>query len=148
VAFFRYGELPLVLLALLKQRSMNGYETLAELGRLFAPEYSPSPGSVYPAISALVKAGLISSDDHSGARTYLVTPEGERALEVRAGQLAAIEARTGVFVTGRPQLQVELTNLATALTEAASRVDSNQLLRIVRGARQRIEALAEKEDKP
>ncbi len=63
VGFFRYGELPLVLLALLRQSSMNGYEMLGELGKLFSPGYAPSPGSVYPAISALLRSGLIGVED-------------------------------------------------------------------------------------
>ena len=62
MGFFRYGELPLVLLALLQQRPMNGYEMLSELGRLFSPGYAPSPGSVYPAISALRRSGLIGAE--------------------------------------------------------------------------------------
>ncbi|EUA73856.1 hypothetical protein I540_0264 [Mycobacteroides abscessus subsp. bolletii 1513] len=35
--FFRHGELPLVLLALLAQRPMHGYELMSELSRLFGP---------------------------------------------------------------------------------------------------------------
>lgn len=140
MAFFRYGELPLVLLALLKQQPMNGYETLAELGRLFGPRYNPSPGSVYPAISALVKAGLISTEDQGGTRTYSVTSEGQQALKLREGQLSAIEIRTGVYLAHRPELQSELDRLTVAVLAAASKVDPGRLLRIVRGARQRVEA--------
>jgi DNA-binding PadR family transcriptional regulator len=99
VGFFRYGELPLVLLALLQQRSMNGYEMLGELGRLFSPGYAPSPGSVYPAISALSRSGLIRSEDDNGKkRRYQLTPAGEEALAMRQGQLSAIEARCDVYL--------------------------------------------------
>ena len=146
MAFFRYGELPLVLLALLSERPMNGYETLGELGRLFAPGYSPSPGSVYPAISALAKSGLIRGEDDEGTRTYSLTGAGERALELREGQLAAIEARTGVFLAQRPALDVELRQLSAAVSAAAPRVDPSRLLRIIRQARQRVEALADTEE--
>jgi DNA-binding PadR family transcriptional regulator len=111
VGFFRYGELPLVLLALLGQRAMNGYEMLGELGRLFSPGYAPSPGSVYPAMSALRKSGLIGAKVDNGKRRYELTPAGGEALATRRAQLSAIEARcwygSGPLrwqaSTGRPQ---------------------------------------------
>src|SRR6202035_696696 len=93
VAFFRYGELPLVLLALLQQRSMNGYEMLGELGRLFSPGSPPPRGSSYPAISALSRSGLIGAEDDSGKRRYQLTPAGGEALAMRQTQLSEIEAR-------------------------------------------------------
>ena len=43
--FFRYGELPLVLLALIEQEPLNGYELMGELERLFGPAYQPSAGA-------------------------------------------------------------------------------------------------------
>ena len=94
MGFFRYGELPLVLLALLQQRPMNGYEMLGELGRLFSPGYAPSPGSVYPAVSALSQSGLIGAEGGNGKKRYQLTPAGEEALVMREGQLSA-GARAG-----------------------------------------------------
>jgi DNA-binding PadR family transcriptional regulator len=141
VGFFRYGELPLVLLALLQQRSMNGYEMLGELARLFSPEYAPSPGSVYPAISALTRSGLIGAEDDSGKRRYQLTPAGGEALAVRQGQLSAIEARCGVYLHDHSEVEAELRRLETAVTEASSRAEPAALIRILRSATCRVEAL-------
>ena len=77
---------------------MNGYEMLSELGRLFSPGYAPSPGSVYPAISALSRSGLIGAEGDSAKRRYQLTPAGGEALAMRQGQLNAIEARCGVYL--------------------------------------------------
>lgn len=141
MGFFRYGELPLVLLALLRQRSMNGYEMLGELGRLFSPGYTPSPGSVYPAISALGRSGLIGAEDDSGKKRYQLTPAGEEALAVRQGQLSAIEARYGVYLRGWSEVAAELRRLETAVTAVSSRARPAALIRILRSAADQVEAL-------
>jgi DNA-binding PadR family transcriptional regulator len=141
VGFFRYGELPLVLLALLQQRSMNGYELMIELGRLFSPGYAPSPGSVYPAISALSRSGLIGAGDDDGKRRYQLTPAAEEALAMRQGQLSAIEARCGVYLHDRPEVEAELRRLEIAVTAVSPRAEPAALIRILRSASSRVEAL-------
>ena len=98
VQFFQYGELPLVLLAVLATGPRHGYELMHELGRLFGPAYTPSAGSVYPAVSALEAEGLIESVANGSRRIYRLTPDGEAALDNRRGVLAEIEIRTGVRV--------------------------------------------------
>ena len=148
MGFFRYGELPLVLLALLQQRPMNGYEMLGELGRLFSPGYAPSPGSVYPALSALSRSGLIGADDDNGKLRYQLTPAGEAALARRQGQLSAIEARCGVYLHEHPDVGAELRRLETAVTAVSSRAEPDALIRILRLATSRVEALGNsKEDR-
>ena len=141
MGFFRYGELPLVLLALLRQRPMNGYEMLGELGRLFSPGYAPSPGSVYPAISALSRSGLIKAEDDNGKRRYQLTPAGEEALAMRQGQLSAIEARCDVYLYGHHDVGAELRRLEKAVTEVSSRAEPAALMRILRLATSRVQAL-------
>ena len=141
MGFFRYGDLPLVLLALLRQRSMSGYEMLGELGRLFSPGYAPSPGSVYPAISALTRSGLIAAEGDSAKRRYELTPAGGEALAVRQGELSAIEARCGVYLHDHSGVEAELSRLETAVTAVSSRVEPAALIRVLRSATSRVEAL-------
>jgi DNA-binding PadR family transcriptional regulator len=148
VAFFQYGELPLVLLALLRQRSMNGYELLSQLGRLFSPGYDPSPGSVYPAISALSRSGLVGAEDDGGKRRYQLTPAGAEALAARQGELSAIEARYGVYLHDHSDVEAELIRLETAVTAVASRVEPAALIRILRSVTSQVEDLGNaKEDR-
>lgn len=143
MGFFRYGELPLVLLALLRQSSMNGYEMLGELGKLFSPGYAPSPGSVYPAISALLRSGLIGVEDDGGKKRYQLTPAGEEALAMRQGQLSAIEARSGVYLHDRSEVEAELRRLETAVAAVSSRAEPAALMRILRSATGQVEALGD-----
>ena len=96
--FFRPGELPLVVLALVSDGPRNGYELLAELERLFAPAYKPSPGSIYPALKALLAEKLIRANTSNGRKGYELTASGRAALEKRGDLMADIENRTGVRV--------------------------------------------------
>jgi DNA-binding PadR family transcriptional regulator len=141
VAFFRYGELPLVLLALLQQRPMHGYEMLGELDRLFSPGYVPSPGSVYPAVAALSRSGLIEASDDEGKKRYQLTQAGKQALATRHGQLSAIEVRCGVNLPGHSGVEAELRRLEAAVTAASSHANPAALLRILRTATSQVKAL-------
>ena len=122
--FFRHGELPLTLLALLADRPMHGYEVLSTLGRLFAPRYRPSPGSVYPALEALDAEGLLKAET-SGERTvYRTTPAGVDALAERAESLAALELRTGVRVRASESLDAALARFKARIAPLAGRIDA------------------------
>src|SRR6478672_3104898 len=96
---FRHGELHLVILCLLSERPMHGYQLLARLSELFGSRYRPSPGSVYPALAALKAEGLVLGEERStGRTTYRVTATGKKAIAARADALAALEQRTGVRI--------------------------------------------------
>ena len=88
---FGHGELHLALLALLAKQPMHGYELMTELATRMGPRYHPSPGSIYPAVSALYAEGLVDADEQTGRRVYRLTPIGEAALQTRLDDLARIE---------------------------------------------------------
>jgi DNA-binding PadR family transcriptional regulator len=115
----------------------SALEMPGELGRLFSPGYAPSPGSVYPAISALSRSGLIGAGDDNGKRRYQLTPAGGEALAIRQGQLSAIEARCGVYLRDHSEVEAELRRLETAVTAVSFRVEPAALLRILRSAPRR-----------
>ena len=108
VQFFMPGELPLVVLALLDLRPMNGSELMTELERLFAPHYRASPGSVYPALNALADEKLIATDDRGGSKFWELTPSGRKVLVQRRRQLAAVESRTGARLGAEGNLEPAL----------------------------------------
>jgi DNA-binding PadR family transcriptional regulator len=141
--FFRHGELPLVVLALLAERPMHGYELMSELSRLFGPRYRASPGSVYPALEALEAEDLLSGEIESGRTTYRTTPAGAEALEVRADDLAALEFRTGVCVQGAESLDAALARFKARLSPLSGRVD----LTIVESILERAAAEIEGQDR-
>ncbi len=121
--FFRHGELPLVLLALVRQRPRHRYDLMAELTRLFGPRYRASPGSVYPAIDALEAEQLVAPDVVDGRTVYRLTSSGAQALADRSDALAALEVRVGVHLGEQDGLEAELTRFAARLAPLAGHLD-------------------------
>ena len=121
--FFRHGELHLVILSLLADRPMYGYQLLSELTRLFGSRYRPSPGSVYPALDALEAEGLVEGEE-SGARTIFgVTAAGAEVLADRADGVAALEQRTGVRIRGARSLDSAIADLKVRLAPISGQID-------------------------
>ena len=139
--FFRHGELPLVLLALLDDHPMHGYEVMSELARLFGPAYRPSPGSVYPAVEALEAEGLVEGRDAGGRRTYTTTEAGDHALAERQDALAGLELRTGVSVRRSETLEPTLARFRARLAPLSGRVDADAVAAVLDRAAAEIERL-------
>ena len=138
--FFRHGELPLVVLALLAERPMHGYELMSELSRLFGPRYRPSPGSVYPALEALEAEGLLSGEARSGRTTYRATSAGVEAVEERRDDLAALELRTGVHIQPDESLDAALTRFKARLAPLSGRIDPAGVTAVLERAASEIES--------
>jgi DNA-binding PadR family transcriptional regulator len=139
--FFRHGELPLVLLALLDDRPMHGYEVMSELSRLFGPAYRPSPGTVYPAVDALEAEGLIDGDARNGRTTYRTTEAGAEALRERADALAALEVRTGARVRRSDSLEPALERFKARVAPLSGLVDAEAVAAVLDRAAAEIESL-------
>lgn len=131
------GELPLVLLALLADRPQGGYQLLGELARRFAPNYRPSPGSVYPALTALRTEKLV--DQRSGA--YAVTKAGRRLLADKRELLAQIESRTSGVLEVSASLEPALARFTERITKLSGRVDRTKVERILDAATKAIRDL-------
>ncbi|MBW3587966.1 MAG: PadR family transcriptional regulator [Actinobacteria bacterium] len=139
--FFEYGELPLVLLALLKQRAMSGYELMSELARLFSPQYTPSAGSVYPALVGLEKEQLIQAVDSASPKRYLLSSTGEGALQNRLDELGWIERRTGAFLRPEGSVDGELERLIGLVKESRGKIDPGKLLEVLDQAQSQVKRL-------
>lgn len=143
--FFRYGELPLVLLALIEREPLNGYELMGELERLFAPHYQPSAGSVYPALSALEAEELIVPTGDEVPKRYEVTIIGLQSIEERRYKLAEIERRTGTFLRPQNSVDGELDRLIQAVRAASGRVEPEAITKVLRRADGQVRALMDGE---
>jgi DNA-binding PadR family transcriptional regulator len=79
----RRGDVRAVILALLAERPMHGYEMLEELSRRTSGLWRPSPGSLYPALQLLEDQGLVRSIEEQGRRRFELTEAG-RALQAQS----------------------------------------------------------------
>ena len=139
--FFGYGELPLVLLALLQREPLNGYELMGELARLFGPTYVPSAGSVYPALTALEAEELVDSVGDELPKRYNVTKLGAQALEDRRHKLAEIERRTGVHLRPNSWVDAELNQFVQSVRSAQGQADPAAVKKVLARAHKQIEGL-------
>jgi len=141
--FFGYGELPLVLVAMLAEQPQGAYELMAELDRRFGPAYTASPGGTYPAIEALLESKLIAGDDGRPKR-YRLTRVGRQALTARLDDVAAIEVRTGVNLQVGTTTDAVLSRFVARTRDAALLVAPDALNRVLDDTAKTIEKLANK----
>ncbi len=138
---FNPGELPLVLLALAEAEPLKAYEFLAELDRLFGPDYRASPGGVYPALTALTEEKLLFATRDGRAKRYELTATGRDALDKRRRNLSALEERTGVRLRDDGSLRSELERFARRVMKHSGRVDVDAVGRVLERAAEQIERL-------
>jgi DNA-binding PadR family transcriptional regulator len=77
----RRGDVRAAILALLAEEPMHGYQIITELIERSGGVWRPSPGSVYPTLSALEDQGLVTADSSEGRRVFSLTAEGRTAAE-------------------------------------------------------------------
>jgi DNA-binding PadR family transcriptional regulator len=93
---FDYGELRLLLLAMIAERPRHGYELIKAVEERFGGSYSPSPGVIYPTLSWLEDMGYAAIDAEEGGRKrYRITPEGEAFLVANRAAADALLSRIG-----------------------------------------------------
>jgi DNA-binding PadR family transcriptional regulator len=73
----RISPLQFVMLLMLREKPMYGYELLKTLREEFEGVWTPQTGSVYPALKRLEDHGLVHSTVKDGTEYYALAPEGE-----------------------------------------------------------------------
>ena len=90
---FEYGELRLLILAMIDQSPRHGYEIIKAIEERFNGDYCPSPGVIYPSLSWLEEMGHITVEPDENARKLSrITAEG--AAFIAANRAAADELLT------------------------------------------------------
>ena len=115
---FDYGELRLLVLALIADRPAHGYELIKTIEDRFGGSYTPSPGVIYPTLSWLEDMGYASVDQQGGRKSYAITDEGKAFLAENREAADGLLGRAGSEGDDRPrQMQVmrAMQNLKTAL---------------------------------
>ncbi len=77
----RKGDLKFVILKLLAEEPMHGYQLMTRLAQKSGGLYTPSPGAIYPTLQLLEDQGCVISSQEDGKRVYMLTPEGHAFLE-------------------------------------------------------------------
>ena len=77
----RRGLIQLAVIQLLKEEPRHGYEVMKLLEERSEGVYSPSAGTIYPALQDLLERGLISIDEQSDKKVYTLTQDGMAFLK-------------------------------------------------------------------
>ncbi|HEX7872106.1 MAG TPA: PadR family transcriptional regulator [Sphingobium sp.] len=92
---FDYGELRLLVLALLAENPAHGYELIKGIEERFGGSYTPSPGVIYPTLSWLEDMGYTVVEASEGARKrHRVTDEGTAFLAANRAAADVLLARS------------------------------------------------------
>lgn len=86
------GHLKLLILKMLTEKPMHGYGVMAELEKTYGIPH-PSPGTVYPILASLKRAGLIETvgKGKREKRLYRATEKGAQYLREHEDELREIE---------------------------------------------------------
>ncbi|NWG23061.1 MAG: PadR family transcriptional regulator [Pseudorhodoplanes sp.] len=93
---FDYGDLRLLLLAMIAERPRHGYELIKAIEERFGGSYTPSPGVIYPTLSWLDDMGYAAIEQEAaGRKLYRITSEGEAFLVANRALADELLARAG-----------------------------------------------------
>jgi len=78
---FQRGDIKYIILYLLKDGPSHGYEIIRALEERFRGFYSPSPGTIYPALQMLEEIGDVTAVEQDGKKVYTINDKGREFLD-------------------------------------------------------------------
>ena len=80
------GDVRAAILTLLAEQPMHGYQLIQQITERSGGVWTPSPGSVYPALSQLEDEGLVTFERVDGRKTASLTDAGRAARRGARGR--------------------------------------------------------------
>lgn len=77
----RRGDMRPIVLHMLAEKPMHGYEIIRTLEEKSHGFWRPSPGSIYPTLQLLEEEELVNSSDENGKKVYTLTDKGRAEAE-------------------------------------------------------------------
>ena len=146
------GDIRAAILALLSESPMHGYQMIQELTERSAGAWTPSPGSIYPALQLLQDEGLVTASETEGKRVFNLTAAGREQAQARPeGPLPWEQAARGES-EGFGQLRAAFMQVGAAVHQigaAASEAQVAKAVQILTGTRRELyRLLAEDDEQP
>jgi DNA-binding PadR family transcriptional regulator len=108
---------------------MHGYQIIQELAERSEGAWTPSPGSIYPALQLLQDEGLVTAAEAEGKRVFTLTEAGRTEAAARGdGPLPWDAARAGDVVNA---LRDPAKSLLAAVQQVAAAGTPDQVSRAV-----------------
>lgn len=125
------GDIRAAILALLAEEPMHGYQMIQELGTRSGGAWTPSPGSIYPALQMLQDEGLIAATDTDGKKVFTLTDPGRQAAAERGDAPLPWEAAARGERSGLAELRKLVMQVANAVHQVADVGTEDQLAKAV-----------------
>jgi DNA-binding PadR family transcriptional regulator len=126
----RRGDIRTAALLLLAEEPRNGYQIMQEVQERSDGAWSPSPGSVYPALSQLEDEGLIRTEQSDGRKVFALTDAGRQLVEERdASRPAPWEQMSDELGAGARELGKLMREVAFAFAQVARTGSDEQIAR-------------------
>lgn len=78
------GDLRQVILVLLAEQPMHGYQLISEISDRTEGAWTPSPGGIYPNLSLLEDEGMITMSMEDGRKLATLTADGRAQVEAHS----------------------------------------------------------------
>lgn len=147
---FRRGDLKYMVLGLLEEKPMHGYEVMQRLEEESGGFYTASPGSVYPVLQMLEDQGYVRSAPADGKRVYHITDEGKAFLHEHRDRVDDVADRVDDFASTfsgrgmgsltRTFVRMAQVSLEKAMEAAGDRESVESLREVLERATHEIEA--------
>lgn len=146
---FRRGDLKYMVLGLLEEKPMHGYEVMQRLEEESGGYYTASPGSVYPVLQMLEDQDYVRGEQRDGKKVYHITDEGRAFLHEHRDRVEDVTDRVDDFAsmfTGRGMGDLTRTfvrlgqvSLEKAMEAAGDREAVESLRSVLEGAIKEVE---------
>jgi DNA-binding PadR family transcriptional regulator len=113
----RRGDIRTAALLLLAEEPRNGYQIMQEVQERSGGIWSPSPGSVYPALQQLEDEGLIRTQEIDGRKLFAITDDGRAVVDARGAEQTAPWEQTGDGAGGMHELGKLMREVAHAFAQ-------------------------------
>lgn len=132
---FAHGDLHLVILHLIAEKPRHGYDIIKAIGDLTGGVYTPSPGTIYPALTMLEEQGHVTAAAQTdGKKSFTLTDSGREYLTSHQAAVTHLLARVQQAGTQAPSPRLlramENLKMAVRLRHGAP-LSEEQLQRLV-----------------
>lgn len=116
---FDYGELRLLVLAMIEDQPRHGYDIIKAIEERFEGSYVPSPGVIYPTLAWLDDMGYATTaPDENGRKRATIAPEGISFLNANRTAAEDLMKRKPLPGRGRLKAPREVMDAMDALKSA------------------------------
>jgi DNA-binding PadR family transcriptional regulator len=110
---------------------MHGYQMIQELGERSGGAWTPSPGSIYPALQLLQDEGLVTAAETDGKRVFSLTDAGREEAAKRGDGAPPWEVAARGESTGFGQLRTAFMQVGAAVHQIGSAATEGQIEKAV-----------------